>query len=44
MNRPGLADLSNWSWRVRAHELSDALAARCARLATVYGRGRAVTG
>ncbi|HEU4409065.1 MAG TPA: 4-alpha-glucanotransferase [Polyangiaceae bacterium] len=44
MNRPGLADLANWSWRVQAHELSDALAARCARLNAIYGRGRPAAG
>lgn len=39
MNRPGLADLVNWSWRVDAAHLSDELADRCARLNHTYARG-----
>ncbi len=38
MNQPGLADLSNWSWRVSRGRLSDELADRCAQINRIYAR------
>ncbi len=41
MNLPGRAD-GNWTWRLRSHQLTGALAARLLETTTLYGRDPAV--